>query len=362
MTEDQNDQTNQGPRATPIRRPLRAVVPETTSQAAIPLPGRDSPGLGAAPSAPPAARHPPDGRCARPDATVPARPRRRAPTPWAPSPATRCWVPRRHPPSALLRPPTPAPPRGRRLRRRDAPRPARATTASATACWLEPPPSRSWVPASASAMPRSNNGEQHAGLQPDLGQLAAPSSSGSQAAQLLRGFRLLGESLRQHSPFGGCSATPEAPATRAAAARVLELLGSERRQRHRLQGRPWPRRHQHDARLPAGAGRRHGHRALVQRRHPDQQPRDRRGHQHQRDRRRQQQDLHGQRRGLRPDQGHRGPAAAQRLGPADGDPRQLVQRLSRRGRRRRRKRRRHRRHPERGRRHRDGAEPVHHRQ
>ena len=49
-------------------------------------------------------------------------------------------------------------------------------------------------------------------------------------------------------------------------------------------------------------------------------------------------------------------------GPADGDARQLVQRLRRPGRRGRRQRRRHRRHPERGRRHRDRTEPVDHRQ
>ena len=105
---------------------------------------------------------------------------------------------------------------------------------------------------------------------------------------------------------------------------LVQLVWPERRQRHRLEGRPGTRRHQHDARLPAGAGGRNGHRALVQRRDPDQQPRDRRRHEHQRHRHRQPEDLHRQRGGLRPHQGHRGAAAAQRLGPPDRDPRQLV--------------------------------------
>ena len=153
MTEDQNDQTNEGPLGDPdpgdrAERCARDNEPGGDSAA-----GRDSPGVGAAPSAPPAARHPPDGLCARSDATGQLDPARRAPTPWALWPATRCSVRHRHPRSALLRPPTPGPPCGRRPRRL-AQRVAAATTASGTVFWQEPPPLRSSAPASASAMQR----------------------------------------------------------------------------------------------------------------------------------------------------------------------------------------------------------------
>ncbi len=61
-------------------------------------------------------------------------------------------------------------------------------------------------------------------------------------------------------------------------------------------------------------------------------------------------------------EGHRGPAAAQRLGTADGDAGQLVQRLGRPASGRRRQRRRHRRDAERGRRNDHGPQPVDHRE
>ena len=60
------------------------------------------------------------------------------------------------------------------------------------------------------------------------------------------------------------SATREAATAQATAARgIIELVGRpERRQRHRVKGRPRARRHQHDPGLPAGTpGGGNGHRA-----------------------------------------------------------------------------------------------------
>ena len=221
---------------------------------------------------------------------------------------------------------------------------AATTTVCATACWPEPPRSPSSAPGiGIGHATTSGNGRAR---RPSPRRRAARGCPRAPA----RAANASGGSGSSNSPFGnggvfgGSRQLRQLGQLGQRQLGLVQLLGPERRERHRLEDRPGPRRHQHDARLPAGAGRRNGHRALVQRRDPDQQPRDRRRHEHQRHRHRQPQDLHGQRGGLRPDEGHRGAAAAQRLGPADGDARQLVQRLGRRGRRGRRQRRRHRRH------------------
>ena len=87
---------------------------------------------------------------------------------------------------------------------------------------------------------------------------------------------------------------------------------------------PRARRHQHHARLPRRAGRRHGHGADLHGRGADQQPRDRRRDQHHGDRRRQRPDLQGIRGRLRRQPGHRGAAVDRRVRPEDGDDRRLV--------------------------------------
>ena len=103
MTEDQNDKTTEGPVSAP--EPETAPTSETdtasqdASQAAIPLPATsassweqpiplpeqpDTPPMGVPQgSTPPAGTTPPGST------SPPAPRRRRAPTPWAPSPATR---------------------------------------------------------------------------------------------------------------------------------------------------------------------------------------------------------------------------------------------------------------------------------
>ena len=119
-------------------------------------------------------------------------------------------------------------------------------------------------------------------------------------------------------------------------------------------------RHRHHARLQRRGGRGHGHRPHLERRDPDQQPRDRRRDHHQRDGRRQRQDLHRLRRRLRHHQGCGGPPAPRRLGTARRPASAPPDRLGRRDRRRHRQRRRHRRHAQRRRRDGDRPQPVDH--
>ena len=94
----------------------------------------------------------------------------------------------------------------------------------------------------------------------------------------------------------------------------------------RQQDRPRPGRRDLDPRLPAGHRQGHRHRADLQRRDPHQQPRDQRRHLGVGDRHRQRQDLQGDRRRLRREQGRRRPAADRRVRPDRGQPGRLEHR------------------------------------
>ena len=73
--------------------------------------------------------------------------------------------------------------------------------------------------------------------------------------------------------------------------------------------------------VPAGPRGRHRHGADLRRRDPHEQPRRRRRDEHQRGDLEHRRDLHGDRRGHRPDRRRGGAAAGRRLGPADGQAR-----------------------------------------
>ena len=185
MTEDQNDPTNDGPTGEPNPETAPTGVPETTSQVAIPLPAV-TPSASEQPRRSPSSPTPPR-RASRPTRRHRrARPRPRAPMPWAPWPATRCWAHHRRPRSALPRPPTPGPPCGRRPRRLPL-RVAAATTAFATVCWLEPPRWRSSAPASVSAMQRRTLVAAHRPSARRRAARACPPVPGPQAARTPRG-------------------------------------------------------------------------------------------------------------------------------------------------------------------------------
>ena len=200
----------------------------------------------------------------------------RAPTPWVRSPATPCSARR---PARLVRAPPPTDPGapmwgGCRRRRRVPPAPTTSATGSSPA--RRPSRSRAGVAIGHATW----TGNTPASRRPLVGQLPAPVAGSDRAfGQPLRKRLPVRWHLRELGQLGQ-SATP------ATATRARRADRPERRRRHRGQGGPRAGRHQHDARLPAGAGGRDRHRAHVQRRDPDQQPRDRRRHHHQRHRRR----------------------------------------------------------------------------
>ena len=191
MTEDQNDNVTGGPVGDPDPETAPTAAPETTSQAAIPLPAATPPRAGAAPSAPPAAGHPPDRRGARSHATDKLDPAQGTYAMGALAGNPMLGAACRHPRSAVPRPPTPGPPCGPRPRRLERPQ-AAAITAFATASWPEPPRWRSWVPASASATQPTNNGGSTQAFSPTSGSSRLPSGSGSGWLELLGGLRLFG--------------------------------------------------------------------------------------------------------------------------------------------------------------------------
>ena len=217
MTEDQNDQTNEGPQGDPNPETAPNAVPETTSQAAIPLPAvtppafeqplplpqqPDTPPMGFVhDQTPPAGSTPPQGTYAM--GALAGNPMLGA------APASSFGTP---PPTNPGAPTWSAPPATARNEwREQPPRPER-------------PPGWSRRPGGPGRRLRHRpcNDEQwweHTGLQPDFGQLASAFESRVlRRLELLRGIRLLGEPLRQR--LRRASATREAPATRAAAARV----------------------------------------------------------------------------------------------------------------------------------------------
>ena len=190
MTEEQNDQSPQGPVSDADPETAPVGVPETTSQAAIPLPAVsppsaeqplplpqqvDTPPMGVRKgfrsghrldTAPGDVRH---GRtCRQPDARC--RPASSFGGPPPPIPAPPCGRPRRCPP----------------------PRPAPATTSCAMGCSPAPLPLPSSVPASASAMQRRTT--TAAAPRPSTRHRAARKC---RQAPGLSGPWLLGESLRQ---------------------------------------------------------------------------------------------------------------------------------------------------------------------
>ena len=172
MTEDQNDQTTEGPVSDPNPETTpTAAVPETTSQAAIPMPAAspaptehglalpqqpDTPPMGVAQDpTPPAGSTPPQGTYAM------------GALAGNPMLGERAGVLVRRPPAHRpRRPHVVGPPgAGRGGSQHPPPRPQRPAGRSRRA-------GRPRRRASASATPRRNSGGQHAGLQPGLGQLA----------------------------------------------------------------------------------------------------------------------------------------------------------------------------------------------
>ena len=217
MTEDQNDQTNEGPVDDPSPETAPNGTPETTSQAAIPLPAVTPPASEQPLPLPQQPDTPPMGVCARSGTTSqldPAAGHLRHGRPGR-QPDAGCST------GILIRFSTAHRPRGPHMvgaaggrhgeRDEQPPRPQRTSGRSRRAGG----PGRR-------LRHRPCDDEQrrkHAGLQPDFGQLApAFEFRNLGRLELLRGFRLLGESLRGSPSVA--SATQGALATRAAAAQV----------------------------------------------------------------------------------------------------------------------------------------------
>ena len=354
MTEEQNDQPAEGPMSESSPETAPSGVPETTGQAAIPLPAVAPAAARAAAAR--AVRHPSGRRGAR------SHPDRRL----HPAPGHLCHGRPGRQPDARRR--------SRIVLRRSADRPRRphlvdAPTRRGPRCRQPPGPERPPRRRSGNRGPRRRlrhrpchveQREQHPGLQPDVGQLV-----GAFRSRFIRQLRLIGEPLRQRFALRRClrrlgqfrqhrefrlrssgSSNSSGPSDVNAIASKVDpglvdintTLGYQQEQ-------------------AAGTGI-----VLSQRHHPDQQPRHRRGHQHQCHRHRQRKTYKASVVGY----DRTKDIAVLQLKNASGlqtaDARQLLERLRGRGRRGHRQRRRHRRHPERGRRHGDGAEPVDHRQ
>ena len=195
MTEDQNDQTNEGPMGDPSPEAAPDGAPEATSQAAIPLPAvtppaweqplplpqqPDTPPMGFAhDSTPPASSTPPQGTYAMGAL---------AGNPMLGAPASSFGTP---PPTDPGAPTWPAPPAGATASGNNNHRVRNGLLGR----------SRRLSGAWRRLRHRPCNNEQwwkHTGLQPDVGQLAPTFEFRIlRRLQLLWGFRLLGESLRR---------------------------------------------------------------------------------------------------------------------------------------------------------------------